>query len=75
MNIPFFGRFGTKYGTSSGTNPGVTDPGNTGDFVEVAMEDETAGSSATKTVNNYGNGTSAFATTVDLSSRKKLLLC
>ena len=29
MNIPFFGRFGTKYGTASATNPGITDPGNT----------------------------------------------
>ena len=60
MNIPFFGRYGTKFGTASATNPGVADPGNKGDFVEVEMEDETAGSSATKTVNNYGNGTSDF---------------
>ena len=60
MNIPFFGRYGTKFGTASGTNPGVTDPGNKGDFVEVEMVDETAGSGAVKTVNNYGNGTSDF---------------
>ena len=60
MNIPFFGRYGTKFGTASGTNPGVADPGNKGDFVEVEMVDETAGSGATKTVNNYGNGTSDF---------------
>ena len=60
MNIPFFGRFGTKYGTASSTNPGVTSPGNIGDFVEVEMVDETAGSTTTKTVNNYGNGTNAF---------------
>ena len=60
MNIPFFGRYGTKFGTASGTNPGVSDPGNKGDFVEVEMIDETSGSSATKTVNNYGNGTSDF---------------
>ena len=60
MNIPFFGRYGTKFGTGSATNPGVADPGNKGDFVEVAMVDETAGSGATKTVNNYGNGTSDF---------------
>ena len=26
MNIPFFGNFGTKYGSGSATNPGVTDP-------------------------------------------------
>ena len=60
MNIPFFGRYGTKFGPASGTNPGVSDPGNKGDFVEVEMVDETAGSGATKTVNNYGNGTSDF---------------
>ena len=60
MNIPFFGRYGTKFGTGSATNPGVADPGNKGDFVEVEMVDETAGSGATKTVNNYGNGTSDF---------------
>ena len=60
MNIPFFGRYGTTFGTASATNPGVADPGNKGDFVEVEMVDETAGSGAVKTVNNYGNGTSDF---------------
>ena len=39
MNLPFFGSYGTKYGTGSSTNPGITDPGNTGDFVSEAMED------------------------------------
>ena len=33
MNIPFFSNFGTKYGTGSATNPGIDDPGNSGDFV------------------------------------------
>ena len=75
MNIPFFGRFGTKYGTASGTNPGVTDPGATGDFVEVAMVDETAGSSATKTVNSYGNGTSAFENSCGLIFQKEAAAC
>jgi len=60
MNIPFFGRYGTKFGTASATNPGVSDPGNKGDFVEVEMVDETSGSGAVKTVNNYGDGTSDF---------------
>ena len=60
MNIPFFGRYGTKFGTGSATNPGVADPGNKGDFVEVEMVDETSGSGAVKTVNNYGDGTSDF---------------
>ena len=75
MNIPFFGRFGTKYGANSATNPGVTDPGATGDFVEVAMADETAGSSATKTVNNYGNGTSAFENSCGLILPKRAAAC
>jgi len=42
MNIPFFSQYGTKYGTGSATNPGVTDPGNTGSFVSEAVEDAAA---------------------------------
>jgi len=49
MNIPFFGNFGTKYGTGSATNPGKADPGNTGSFVEEAMGDD-----HNVTVNDYG---------------------
>ena len=49
MNIPFFGKFGTKYGSVSGTNTGVTDPGNTGDFVGESMGDD-----HNVTVNDYG---------------------
>ena len=71
MNIPFFGRFGTKYGTGSSTNPGVTDPGNTGSFTEVEMVDETAGTSATKTVNSYGNGNSDFENSCGLIFQKE----
>ena len=71
MNIPFFGRFGTKYGTGSATNPGVTDPGNTGSFTEVEMVDETAGSGAVKTVNNYGNGDSNFENSCGLIFQKE----
>ena len=75
MNIPFFGRFGTKYGTASTTNPGVTDPGAGGDFTEVAMGDETAGTSTTKTVNSYGNGTSAFENSCGLIFQKEAAGC
>ena len=39
MNIPFFGNYGVKYGTAAADNPGAVDPGRTGDFVEVAVED------------------------------------
>tara|TARA_R100001594_G_scaffold65460_1_gene99636 strand:- start:13732 stop:14922 length:1191 start_codon:yes stop_codon:yes gene_type:complete len=71
MNIPYFGRFGAKYGTASGTNPGTTDPGNKGDFVEVEMVDETAGANASKTINSYGNGTSDFENSCGLIFQKE----
>ena len=56
MNIPFFKKFGTIYGTAGATNPGVTDPGNSGSFVEEAMGDQDASTtpSGQKTVNEYG---------------------
>ena len=63
MNIPFFGKFGTRYGTASATNPGITSPQNTGSFVEESMGDQqeiaqpTANASANegqRTVNDYG---------------------
>ena len=48
MNIPFLGKYGTKYGGTTGE----TDPGNTGDFVNPALEDA---SGATTGINNdYG---------------------
>ena len=53
MNIPFFSQYGTKYGTASATNPGVTDPGNTGSHVgdNSALED---GGGVNGMNNNYG---------------------
>ena len=66
QNIPYFGRFGAKYGTGSATNPGTTDPGNKGSFVEVEMLDE-----RTETVNNYGNGTSDFENSCGLIFQKE----
>ena len=70
MNIPFFSNYGTKFGSGSATNPGVTDPGNTGSFVGEALADERAGSSATKTVNTYGNSTE-FANSCGLIFQKE----
>ena len=55
MNIPFFGKYGTIYGSAGNTNPGVTDPGNTGSFIGVAAEDARA--SVTGINGNYGNAT------------------
>ena len=55
MNIPFFSQYGTKYGTASATNPGVTDPGNTGSFVSEALEDAAADVAGIN--NEYGEET------------------
>ena len=55
MNIPFFSQYGTKYGTGSATNPGVTDPGNSGSFVSAAIED--AAADVTGINNEYGEET------------------
>ena len=55
MNIPFFSQYGTKFGTGSATNPGVTDPGNTGSFVSAAIED--AANDVTGIENEYGEET------------------
>jgi hypothetical protein len=53
MNIPFFGSYGTKYGSAGAANPGVTSPGNVGSFVGESTED--ARSNQTGINNNYGN--------------------
>jgi len=74
MNIPFFSNYGTKFGSGSATNPGVTDPGNTGSFVGEALADERAGTSATKTVNTYGNSTE-FANSCGLIFQKEAAGC
>ena len=55
MNIPFMSKYGTKYGTASATNPGVTSPGNVGSFVEAAVED--AANDVTGIHNEYGEET------------------
>ena len=73
MNIPFFGRFGTKYGTGSSTNPGTASPGNIGDFTEVEMVDESASTTpdGQKTVNDYGDGTADFENSCGLIFQKE----
>ena len=48
MNIPFLGKYGTAYGGTTG----VTDPGNTGDFVSVTPEDASGAQTGIK--NDYG---------------------
>ena len=80
MNIPFFGDFGTKYGTAGASTPGAADPGATGDFVGEGMADETSGtlssSNVTKTVNSYGlAGDSAFKNSCGLIFQKEAAAC
>ena len=68
MNIPFFGSYGTKYGSASSTNPGVTSPGNVGSFVGETAEDARA--SVTGINGNYGNS-SDFANSCGLIFQKE----
>ena len=55
MNIPFFSTYGTKFGSDSATNPGVTSPTNVGSFVGEAVEDAAADVSGINNV--YGEET------------------
>jgi hypothetical protein len=51
MNIPFLGKYGTKYGGTTGQ----VSPGNTGDFVGPALEDASGASAGIN--NDYGTAT------------------
>jgi hypothetical protein len=69
MNIPFFSNYGTKFGTGSATNPGVTDPGNTGSFVGEGLEDARgpgAGANAVAGIQNEYGQASNFANSCGL---------
>ena len=72
MNIPFFSQYGTKYGTGSATNPGITDPGNTGSFVSEALED--AANDVTGINNEYGEETE-FANSCGLIFQREAAGC
>jgi hypothetical protein len=67
MNIPFLGRYGVKYGESGGP----ADPGNTGDFVNPAIED---GGGVTGQNNNYGEAAS-FNTSCGLIFQREAAGC
>ena len=69
MNIPFLGKYGTKYGGTTG----VADPGNTGDFVEVTAEDA---SDATGGINNdYGTAAELGSVSCGLIFQKEAAGC
>jgi len=72
MNIPFFSQYGTKFGTGSATNPGITDPGNTGDFVSPDLED--AANDVTGINNEYGEETE-FANSCGLIFQREAAAC
>ena len=72
MNIPFFSQYGTKFGTGSATNPGTTDPGNTGSFVSPAVED--AANDVTGINNEYGEETE-FANSCGLIFQREAAGC
>ena len=72
MNIPFMSKYGTKYGSPSATNPGVTSPGNVGSFVEAAVED--AANDVTGIHNEYGEETE-FANSCGLIFQKEAAGC
>ena len=74
MNIPFFSQYGTKYGTGSATNPGVTDPGNTGSFVSEAIEDAAADVTGIGSGNDYGEETE-FANSCGLIFQREAAGC
>mgnify|MGYP001167028317 FL=1 len=69
MNIPFLGRYGTKYGGTTGQ----TDPGNTGDFVNPALED--ASTAQTGINNDYGTGSEFGAVSAGLIFGKEAAGC
>ena len=71
MNIPFFSKYGTKFGTGSATNPGTTSPGNLGSFVS-AVED--AANDVTGINNEYGEETE-FANSCGLIFQKEAAGC
>ena len=63
MNIPFLGKYGTKYGGTTGE----TDPGNTGSFIAPTPEDANAGGHK----NDYGTNTELGAKSCGLIFQKE----
>ena len=55
MNIPFFSKYGTKYGSADSTTPGVTSPSNPGSFLSPDIED--AANDVTGIHSEYGEET------------------
>jgi hypothetical protein len=69
MNIPFLGKYGTKFGGTTGQ----TSPGNTGSFIGPALEDASA---ATTGINNdYGTASEFGAVSAGLIFQREAAGC
>ena len=69
MNIPFLGKYGTKFGGTTGQ----TSPGNTGSFIGPALEDASA---ATGGINNdYGTASEFGAVSAGLIFQREAAGC
>ena len=69
MNIPFLGKYGTKFGGTTGQ----TSPGNTGDFIGPALENASA---ATTGINNdYGTAAEFGAVSAGLIFQREAAAC
>jgi hypothetical protein len=69
MNIPFLGKYGTKYGGTTGQ----TDPGNTGSFIGEALED--ASTAQTGINNDYGTAAEFGAVSAGLIFQREAAGC
>src|SRR5210317_2475310 len=69
MNIPFLGKYGTKYGGTTG----VTDPGNAGSFIGETLED--ASTAQTGINNDYGTAAEVGATSCGLIFQREAAGC
>ena len=67
QNIPFLGKYGVKYGGTTGE----TSPGNTGDFIAPTPEDANAGGHK----NDYGTNTELGAKSCGLIFQKEAAGC
>ena len=76
MNVPFFSKYGTKFAPSSNaaaaTDPATVSPTNTGDFVDVDIED--ARNSVDGVENEYGQA-SNFANTCGVIFQREAAGC
>jgi hypothetical protein len=69
MNIPFLGNYGTKYGGTTGQ----TSPGNTGDFVGVALENADTAQAGIN--NDYGTSAEFGAVSAGLIFQREAAGC